>query len=91
MQSNYKEYNREKPACAALLHDFSTMVTRQLAESIIAVDNRPIHNLGIPQNKIGVCQEEIKHYFLYCDNIMLCQQWYRVLKSQNLILIKKKH
>lgn len=60
---------RKEPASAALLHDFSTMVTRQLAESIIAVDNRPIHNLGIAQNKIGVCQE-IKRNLLeagYCD------------------------
>lgn len=51
----------EEPARAALLHDFSTMVTGQLAESIVAVDNRPIHNLGITQNKIGVCQEIMRN------------------------------
>lgn len=52
---------RKEPASAALLHDFSTMVTRQLAESIIAVDNRPIHNLGITQNKICVCQDIMRN------------------------------
>lgn len=33
------------------------MVARQLAEAIIAVDNGPVHDLSVPQNKVGVCSE----------------------------------
>lgn len=40
-------------ARAAPVHDLSSVVSRQLAESIIAVHNWPIHNLCIPQQKTG--------------------------------------
>lgn len=42
------------PAGAALLHDLGSMVTRQFAEAIVAVDNRPVHYLSVPQHEIGI-------------------------------------
>lgn len=42
------------PACAALLHDLRSMVTRELAEAIVAVDDWPVHNLSIPQHKVCI-------------------------------------
>lgn len=33
------------------------MVARQLAEAIVAVDDGPVHDLGVSQNKVGVCTE----------------------------------
>lgn len=41
-------------ACAALVHDFSSVVPRQLAETVIAVNNRPVHNLRISQQETGL-------------------------------------
>lgn len=41
-------------ACAALVHDFSSVVPRELAETIVAVNNRPVHNLGISQQETGL-------------------------------------
>lgn len=55
-----KDKNDCEPAGAALLHDFSSVVARELAESIVTVDNGPIHNLGVPQNKIGVWHKTSK-------------------------------
>lgn len=42
------------PAGAALLHDLSTVVSRQFAESIVTVDNGPVHDLSITQHKICI-------------------------------------
>lgn len=33
------------------------MVARQLAEAIVAVDDGPVHDLSVSQNKVGVCTE----------------------------------
>lgn len=44
-------------ACAALVHDLSSVVSGQLAESIIAVYDRPLHNLCIPQQETGFCEQ----------------------------------
>lgn len=41
-------------ARAALVHDFSSVVARQLAETVIAVNNRPVHNLRISQQETGL-------------------------------------
>lgn len=41
-------------ACAALVHDFSSVVSGQFAETIIAVNNRPVDNLRIPQQEAGL-------------------------------------
>lgn len=43
------------PAGAALLHDLSSVEARQLAEPIIAVDDRPLHDLGVSQQEAGLC------------------------------------
>ena len=45
------------PASAALLHDLSTMVARQLAEAIVTVDDGPVYDLSVSQNKVGVCHK----------------------------------
>lgn len=42
------------PAGAALLHDLSTMVAREFTEAIIAIDDRPLHDLSVSQHKIGI-------------------------------------
>lgn len=31
------------------------MVPAELAETIVAVDDGPVHNLGIPQDEVGIC------------------------------------
>jgi hypothetical protein len=38
------------------------VVTGELAEAVVAVHNGPVHNLGIAQNKVGICpgRENIK-------------------------------
>lgn len=46
------------PARAALLHDFSPVEARQLAESVIAVNYWPLDDLGVPQEEAGLCEEE---------------------------------
>lgn len=46
------------PAGAAFLHNFCSVISWQLAKSIIAVDNGPIHYLGITQDKISICLKE---------------------------------
>lgn len=43
------------PAGAAFLHHLCSVVPGQLAEAIVAVDDGPVHNLGISQHKVGVC------------------------------------
>lgn len=43
------------PARAALLHDLSPVEARQLAESVIAVNYRPLHDLGVSQEEAGLC------------------------------------
>lgn len=43
------------PAGAALLHHLGSVVARQLAEAIVAVDDGPVHYLSVSQNKVGVC------------------------------------
>lgn len=48
------------PAGAALVHHLSTVVSRQFAESIITVDDGPVHNLSISQHK--VCIFESKYW-----------------------------
>lgn len=49
--------SRSLPAGAALLHHLCSVVARQLAEAIVAVDDGPVHDLSISQNKVGVCTE----------------------------------
>lgn len=46
------------PACAALLHDLSPVEARQLAESVIAVNYRPLHDLGVSQEEAGLCRTD---------------------------------
>lgn len=41
------------PARAALLHDLGPVEARQLAESVIAVNYRPLHNLSVSQEEAG--------------------------------------
>lgn len=41
------------PASAALLHHLSPVEAGQLAESVITVNNRPLYDLGVPQEKAG--------------------------------------
>lgn len=43
------------PAGAAFLHDLRSVVARQFAEPIVAVDNGPIHYLSISKDKVGIC------------------------------------
>lgn len=42
------------PAGAALLHDLGPVVTGQFAEAVVAVDDGPVYNLSVPQDKVGV-------------------------------------
>lgn len=42
------------PAGAALLHDLSSVEARQLAEAVIAVDHRPLHDLSVSQEEAGL-------------------------------------
>lgn len=49
--------SRSLPAGAALLHHLCPVVARQLAEAIVAVDDGPVHDLSVSQNKVGVCTE----------------------------------
>lgn len=46
------------PACAALLHNFGPVETRQFAESVIAVNYRPLHDLGVSQEEAGLWKKE---------------------------------
>lgn len=43
------------PAGAAFLHHLCSVVPGQLAETIVAVDDGPVHNLGVSQDKVGIC------------------------------------
>lgn len=43
------------PAGAAFLHHLCSVVPRQLAETIVAVDNGPVNYLSISQDKVGIC------------------------------------
>lgn len=45
------------PARAALLHDLGPVEARQLAESVIAVNYRPLHDLGVSQEEAGLCEK----------------------------------
>lgn len=45
-------------ARAAPVHDLSSVVTRQLAESIVAVHDRPLQDLCISQQEAGFCRKE---------------------------------
>lgn len=51
------QLSRSLPAGAALLHHLCSVVARQLAEAIVAVDDGPVHDLSVSQNKVGVCTE----------------------------------
>lgn len=42
------------PARAALLHHLSPVEARQFAESVIAVNYRPLHDLGVSQEEAGL-------------------------------------
>lgn len=44
-------------ARAAPVHDFGSVVAGQLAEAIVAVNNRPLHNLCISQQEAGLCMK----------------------------------
>lgn len=48
-------------ARAAPVHDFSSVVSRQLAESIVAVNDRPLHDLCISQQETGFCNKTDKY------------------------------
>lgn len=50
-------HHRCLPAGAALLHHLRSVVARQLAEAIVAVDDGPVHDLSVSQDKVGVCTE----------------------------------
>ncbi len=50
------------PACAAFLHDLSTVVAGQLAKSIITVNDGPVYDLGISQHKVCVCGKSTGGY-----------------------------
>ena len=50
----YTKKHGSLPAGAALLHHLGPVVPRQLAETIIAVDNGPVHDLSISQHKVGI-------------------------------------
>ncbi len=39
------------PARAAFLHDLCSVVSRQLAEAVITINYRPVHNLSVPQQE----------------------------------------
>lgn len=41
------------PARAALVHDLGSVISGELAESIVAVNNRPLHDLRISQQETG--------------------------------------
>lgn len=41
-------------AGAALVHDFRSVVSRQLAETVIAVNHRPVDNLRVSQQEAGL-------------------------------------
>lgn len=55
---SHADHNQKKirslPACAALLHDLGPVEARQLAESVIAVNYRPLHDLGVSQEEAGL-------------------------------------
>lgn len=42
------------PAGAALLHHLGSMVAGQFAEAIVAIDDRPVHDLSVPQHEVSV-------------------------------------
>lgn len=42
------------PAGAALLHHLGTVEAGQLAESIVAVDDGPLHDLSVPDQEAGL-------------------------------------
>lgn len=44
-------------ARAAAVHDFRSVETRQLAEAIVAVNNRPLYDLRIPQQEARFCRK----------------------------------
>lgn len=46
-------YKHSLLAHATPVHDFSSVVAGQLAESIVAVNNRPLHDLCISQQETG--------------------------------------
>ena len=48
------------PARAALLHHLGPVEARQLAESVIAVDDGPLDNLGVSQEEAGLWEDR-KH------------------------------
>lgn len=43
------------PDGAALLHHLGPVEPRQLAESVIAVDDGPLHDLSVPYEEAGLC------------------------------------
>ena len=45
-----------KTAIAWLLHDLGSRVSRELAEAIIAVDNRIVNDPGVGQHEAAVCR-----------------------------------
>jgi len=44
-------------ARAASVHDFSSVVSRELAESIVAVNDWPLHDLCVSQQETGFCKK----------------------------------
>ena len=42
------------PAGAALLHDLCSVVTGQFAEAVVAVDDRPVDDLSVPQHEVRI-------------------------------------
>lgn len=62
-------WERDSPAGATLLHDLCPVVTRELAESVITVNYRPLHDLRIPQQETCLCIEKLEKadgHIYYC-------------------------
>lgn len=81
------------PACAALLHDLSPVEARQLAESVIAVNYRPLHDLGVSQEEAGLCRTDgTEKNIKYESQIKGCRAFWASgedLKESQLFIILK--
>lgn len=57
-QGKNRPVESRSPAGAALLHDLCPVVSRQLAESVITVNYRPLHDLSISQQETCLCNQK---------------------------------
>lgn len=58
--SGYDTTTSVSPARAAPVHDFGSVVSGQFTEPVIAVNNRPVHDLRISQQETGFCNKNGK-------------------------------